>query len=241
MSGHSKWATIKRQKETKDAKRGNLFTKLAGNITLAARDGGGDIESNFKLRLATDKAKASNMPKENIERAIQRGTGELKGEAVEELNYGALLPGQISVVIKCLTDNKNRTLTDVRSAIIKNGGQFTDFAGIAWQFEPKGVIKIRRDSFKNKNKQEVEMTVIESGADDYFEDDQELTVYTRPEELQDTKNYLEEKGFKLDSADLEMVAKDKKELDTETLNKVVGILDALDEIDEVSAYYTNLK
>ncbi len=240
MSGHSKWATIKRAKAANDAKRGNLFTKLGNTITVAAREGGGDPTSNFKLRLAVEKAKSSNMPKDNIDRAIKRGTGELKGETIKELVYGALLPGQIAVIIKCLTDNKNRTLTDVKTAITKNGGQFTDLNSIAWQFDNKGVIKVNQSNLKGKDSQQIEMTIIEAGADDYFEDDQEFIIYTRLEELQDVKEALEENNIKVDSADLEMVAKDKKDIDDETLNKVTKVLTALDEIDEVSDYYTNL-
>ena len=240
MSGHSKWATIKRAKAANDAKRGNLFTKLGNTITVAAREGGGDPTSNFKLRLAVEKAKSSNMPKDNIDRAIKRGTGELKGETIKELVYGALLPGQIAVIIKCLTDNKNRTLTDVKTAITKNGDQFTDLNSIAWQFDNKGVIKVNQSNLKGKDSQQIEMTIIEAGADDYFEDDQEFIIYTRLEELQDVKEALEENNIKVDSADLEMVAKDKKDIDDETLNKVTKVLTALDEIDEVSDYYTNL-
>ncbi len=241
MSGHSKWATIKRAKAANDAKRGNLFTKLANAITVAAKQGGGDAETNFKLRLAIEKAKEANMPKENISRAIKRGTGELAGQAIEELTYGALLPGQVAVIIKCLSDNKNRTVSEVKTAITKNGGQMTELNAVAWQFDHKGVIKINKDSLADKNQEEIEMAIIDSGAEDYEEDEQEIIIYTQADNLKTVQENLAAKGIKTSSADLEMVAKDKQEVDDETLNKVVKILDALDELDDVNTYYTNLK
>lgn len=241
MSGHSKWATIKRTKAANDAKRGNLFTKLANAITVAAKQGGGDPETNFKLRLAVEKAKEANMPKENITRAIKRGTGELAGEAIEELTYGALLPGQVAVIIKCLSDNKNRTVTEVKTAVTKNGGQMTDLNAVAWQFDQKGVIKINKSSLTGKNQEEIEMAIIDSGADDYEEDGEEITVYTQPDNLKAVQENLNANGLPTATADLEMVAKGKKEVDDETLNKVVKILNALDELDDVNTYYTNLK
>ena len=241
MSGHSKWATIKRAKAINDAKRGNLFTKLANLITVAAKQGGGDTDTNFKLRLAIEKAKAANVPKDNIERAIKRGMGELSGEVIEELTYGALLPGEIAVIIKCLSDNKNRTITEVKTVITKNGGQMTDLNAVAWQFDQKGVIKIDKSSLASKNKEEIEMIIIDSGADDYEEDDEEITVYTQANDLKTVQENLKTKGLSITSADLEMVAKDKKEVSEEIFDKVVKILNALDELDDVNSYYTNLK
>ena len=243
MSGHSKWSSIKRQKAITDTKRGNLFTKLGNTISIAAREGGADASANFKLRLAIDRAKAVNMPKDNIERAIKRGTGELRGDIIEELIYGALLPGQIAVIIKCLSDNKNRTLTNVKTAVVKNGGQFVDLNSIVWQFENKGVIKISkvRDQQSQRSNQEMEMFIIEAGADDYSQDKDEIIVYTRPEDLQSVKENLERNNIEVDSADLEMVAKDRKEVDNITFEKVMKVLNALDEIDDVSDYFTNLK
>ncbi|MFH1890663.1 MAG: YebC/PmpR family DNA-binding transcriptional regulator [Candidatus Kuenenbacteria bacterium] len=249
MSGHSKWATIKRAKATTDAKRGNLFTKLGNNITVAAKDGSGDINSNFKLRLAIENAKSFNMPKENIERAVKRGTGELKGGVIEELEYGAFLPGQIAVIIKCLTDNKNRTLTDVKTAVQKNGGQMTDIKSVLWQFDNKGVIKINSVGAglapaqqKTPAQQgELEEIIINSGADDYEEEEDEWIIYTRSEDLRSVKENLEQAGLKIDSADLEMVAKEPKEADDDIMEKVAKVLAALDDVDEVSEYYTNLK
>ena len=250
MSGHSKWATIKRTKESKDAQRGNIFTKLGNTITVAVKEGGTDPEANFKLRLAIERAKAVNMPKDNIERAIKRGTGELKGAVIEDLTYGALLPGQVAVIIKCLSDNKNRALADIKTAITKNGGQFVDPHSIAWQFENKGVIRINvqgtinpglvKQGGADREQGDLEMKIIDSGAEDYIKDEDGFTIYTRPEELKAVKEKLENSGVKINSAGLEMVAKDPKDIDNETLAKVAKILGSLDELDEVSDYYTNL-
>jgi YebC/PmpR family DNA-binding regulatory protein len=241
MSGHSKWATTKRAKAIVDSKRSNAFTKLANNITIAVRQGGGDAEMNFRLRLAVDRAKSFNMPKENIERAIKKGTGELDGATIEEAVYGALLPGQTAIIIKCLTDNKNRTLNELKIALSKTGAQLTDLNSVAWLFENKGVIKIKKTETLDAGKEEkLEMTIIDSGADNYEVDEEEVTVYTKHEELKAVKDKLESAGLKIDSADLEMIPKEKKEVPDELAEQLSKILETLDELDDVSAYYTNL-
>jgi YebC/PmpR family DNA-binding regulatory protein len=241
MSGHSKWATTKRAKAVVDAKRSSLFTKFSNNITIAAKEGGGDITTNFKLRLATDKAREHNMPKDNIERAIKRGTGELGGATIEEVMYGALLPGSVAVIIKCLTDNKNRTLNDVKILLQKNNAQLTDLNSITWQFDHRGVIKINQTDLAGKNKDELELAIIDTGAEDFSEDEEELIVYTNPKELQIVKEKLEATGLSIASADLEMVPKEKVSLEGEALDKVIRIFDLLDELSDLSDYYTNLE
>jgi len=241
MSGHSKWATTKRAKAIVDAKRSSAFTKLANNITIAAKEGGGDATINFKLRIAVDKAREHNMPKENIERAIKRGTGELGGATVEEVMYGALLPNSVAVIIKCLTDNKNRTLNEVKILLQKNNAQLTDLNSIAWQFDHRGVIKINQIDLAGKNKDELELTIIDAGAEDFSEDEEELVIYTNPKELQIVKEKLEAAGFKIASADLEMVAKEKVSLEGEALDKIIRVFDLLDELSDLSDYYTNLE
>ncbi len=240
MSGHSKWATTKRAKAIVDAKRSSAFTKFGNNITIAARDGG-DPATNFKLRMAIDKAKSVSMPKENIERAIKRGTGELGGAAVEEVMYGALLPGQVAVIIKCLTDNKNRTLNEVKILLQKNNAQLTDPSSIAWQFDNRGAIRINQTDLAGRDKDELELAIIDVGAEDLVSDEEELVVYTNPKELQLVKEKLETAGYKIASADLEMVAKEKISLDGEALNKVLKIFDLLDDLSDLSDYYTNLE
>ncbi|KKS42369.1 MAG: Transcriptional regulator [Candidatus Kuenenbacteria bacterium GW2011_GWA2_42_15] len=239
MSGHSKWATTKRAKAIVDAKRSNLFTKLSNNITIAAKEGGGDPATNFKLRIAVDKAKSASMPKDNIERAIKRGTGELGGAVIEEVIYGALLPGKVVVIIKCLTDNKNRTLNEVKTLLQKNKAQITDPNSIVWQFDNRGVIKINQSDLAGKNKEELELMVIDAGAEDLTEDEEEMTIFTNPKKLQKVKEALESLGLKIVSADLEMVAKEKVSLEGEALDKVIKFFDLLDELSDLSDYYTN--
>jgi len=240
MSGHSKWATTKRAKAIVDAKRSNLFTKLSNNITIAAKEGGGDPATNFKLRIAVDKAKSASMPKDNIERAIKRGTGELGGAVIEEVIYGALLPGKVVVIIKCLTDNKNRTLNEVKTLLQKNKAQITDPNSIVWQFDNRGVIKINQSGLAGKNKEELELMVIDAGAEDLTEDEEEMTIFTNPKKLQKVKEALESLGLKIVSADLEMVAKEKVSLEGEALDKVIKFFDFLDGLSDLSDYYTNL-
>ncbi len=240
MSGHSKWSTIKRQKAAADAKRGNIFTKLANAITVAAKEGGGEADKNFKLRLEIERAKSANMPKGNIERAIKKGTGELKGEVIEELSYGALLPGQVPLIVKCLTDNKNRSLHEVKTAITKNGGQMTDLNAAAWHFEDKGVIRFKATQDNFKKAEELELAIIDSGADNYELNQDEIIVYTKPKQLQKVRDNLEQVGVKIDSSSLELIAKNKREIDEETTQKISKILNALDELDDVNDYYTNI-
>lgn len=240
MSGHSKWATTKRAKAIVDAKRSSAFTKFGNNITIAARDGG-DPSANFKLRMAIDKAKSVSMPKENIERAIKRGTGELGGATVEEVMYGALLPGPVAVIIKCLTDNKNRTLNEVKILLQKHNAQLTDLNSIAWQFDTRGVIRLSTPSSANKTPTELELAIIDAGAEDFFPEDNELVIYTNPKELQLVKEKLEAAGLSITSADLEMIAKEKVSLADEALEKVLKIFDLLDELSDLTDYYTNLE
>lgn len=241
MSGHSKWATIKHKKAAQDAKKGAVFTKLGNAITVAARLGGGDLDTNFGLRLAIEKAKAVNMPKENIERAIKRGTGELGGNIVEEAVYEGLLPGGVAVVIKTITDSKNRTLNEVKNALTKNGAQLVAQNGVLWQFDQKGVISIDQTSLQQGSQEEVELLLIDAGAEDIEKIDDSIIIYTNPLKLQQTKENLDRHNIKIESAELEFVAKEKMDIDEETKNKLEKIFDALDDLNDVVDYYTNLK
>ena len=180
------------------------------------------------------------MPKDNIERAIKRGTGELGGAVIEEVIYGALLPGKVVVIIKCLTDNKNRTLNEVKTLLQKNKAQITDPNSIVWQFDNRGVIKINQSDLAGKNKEELELMVIDAGAEDLTEDEEEMTIFTNPKKLQKVKEALESLGLKIVSADLEMVAKEKVSLEGEALDKVIKFFDFLDGLSDLSDYYTNL-
>lgn len=239
MSGHSKWATTKRAKAVVDAKRGAIFTKMGNAITLAAREKGGDPEKNPSLRALLDKARGVNMPKDNMERAIKRGTGELAGDIVEELYYEGVLPGNIQVVIKCLTDNRNRSASLVRHALSKQGGSL---GSVMWNFEQKGVIEITAEEIKSKsvNLEELELDLMELNIEDFVSSEDGITVYTKSEDLQNVKAKIEEKNILFDSAELEYVAKDKQKLNEEEMSKIENFVDMLEDIEDVSDYYFNV-
>lgn len=239
MSGHSKWATTKRAKAVVDAKRGAIFTKMGNAITLAAREKGGDPEKNPSLRALLDKARGVNMPKDNMERAIKRGTGELAGDIVEELYYEGVLPGNIQVVIKCLTDNRNRSASLVRHALSKQGGSL---GNVMWNFEQKGVIEITAEEIKSKsvNLEELELELMELNIEDFVSSEDGITVYTKSEDLQNVKAKIEEKNILFDSAELEYVAKDKQKLNEEEMSKIENFVDMLEDIEDVSDYYFNV-
>lgn len=237
MSGHSKWSTIKHKKAANDAKRANIFTKLAKDVTIAARDGG-DPEMNFRLRMAIDKARSMNMPKDNIERAIKSGTGELKdGAQIEEALYEAYGPGQIAMLVKVATDNKNRTLGEVRTILNKNGGKPVEGGGVSWQFQQMGVIDVNLDS---SEREDVEMMIINSGAEDYEFDDGNFVVRTKPADLQKVKESLEQSSLKIEGASLAFVPKDTLEVDDATREKYENLLEALDEQDDVVDVFDNM-
>lgn len=238
MSGHSKWATTHRQKEIVDAKRGAIFTKLANIITIAAKRGG-DLNTNPSLRTAVEKARSASMPKDNIERAIKKGTGELGGDQIEELYYEAIGPGNSQFVIKCVTDNKNRSAGNVRHIFSKNGGAF---GNVLWNFEQKGVIMIENSELDAKkiNFDDLELELIDAGVDDILKEAEGLTIYTKMDKLQGIISFLESKGLKTESAEIEYVAKEKQELKDGDKNTVEKIMEELEDNEDVSDYYTNI-
>lgn len=238
MSGHSKWATTHRQKEIVDAKRGAVFTKFANIITIAAKKGG-DIESNPDLRSAVERAKSVSMPKDNIERAIKRGTGELSGDQVEELYYEALIPPNIQVVVKSVTDNKNRSSSNIRHIFSKNNGAF---GSVLWNFDQKGVLRVAIEAIKEQkiNFNDLELELIDLGIDDFIREDEGLIIQTEVEDLQKVRDFLLKKGIKVESADLEYVSKDKISLSEEELNKLENLFSELEDNEDVGDYYTNL-
>lgn len=245
MSGHSKWATIKRQKGAADQKRGAVFTKMGKNITVAARDGGGDPETNFKLRMAIEQARAVNMPKDNIERAIKRGTGELKGNAIEEIVYEALGPDNTFFIVESLTDNKNRTVAEIRHIFSKSGGSLGGQNSVMWQFERKGVIRITNYKLLITNLglsvDDFELKIIELGAEDIKQEEEDLVIYTKVEDLQKIREKLEEENIKTDYAELEYVPKEFKKIEDEKIkDKIQKLFDALDDHDDVNNFYTNV-
>lgn len=238
MSGHSKWATTHRQKELVDAKRGAIFTKLGNIITIAARTGG-DPASNPSLRAAVDKARASNMPKDNIERAIKKGTGELGGEQIEELFYEGIVPPGAQIIVKCLTDNKNRSGATVRHLFTKNGGAFSS---VMWNFSQLGVIRIASEVINEKkiNADDLELELIDQGISDFQKAEEGITIYTEVKDLHKMANFLETRSLKPMSAEIEYVAKEKVAIEEADKEKFDKIFDELDDNEDVSDYYTNL-
>lgn len=238
MSGHSKWATTHRQKELVDAKRGAIFTKLGNIITIAARKGG-DPNANPSLRAAIDRAREASMPKDNIERAIKKGTGELGGEQVEELYYEGILPPGVQVVVKCLTDNKNRSGSTVRHSFTKNNGAF---GAVLWNFLQLGVIRIANEQIKEKHlsNEELELELIDQGIEDFKKEAEGITVFTTIKDLQKIREFLEAKGLKAESAEIEYVSKEKTELPEGEKDKFDKFFEELEGNEDVSDYYTNL-
>lgn len=233
MSGHSKWSTIKRQKGAKDAARGAVFTKLGNAIAVAARNGA-DPDMNFSLRLAIDRAKAANMPNANIQRSIDRGSGKLGGAQIQEVMYEGYGPGGVAIMVECVTDNVNRTLPEVRLAFSKHGGNLAEKGAVAFQFERKGVIRLKGTG------DELMLQALDAGALDVEEDNGESVVYTDPKDLAKVRSALNEAGLELVDAELSFVPTNTVEISDEaTAGKVMRLMDALDELDDVSATHTN--
>lgn len=238
MSGHSKWATTKRQKAATDAKKAAMFTKMSNLISIAARKGG-DPAANFSLRMAIDKARSASMPKENIERAIKRGTGELGGAVIEDLIYEGIGPAKSQFIIKCLSDNKNRTAAEIRHLFSECGGSL---GSIAWNFEQKGVIRITNEELKikNTNMDDFELKLIDADAEDILREEEGVTIYTKMENLQKVKQFLETKNINAESAEIEYVAKENIEATGEDKKKIEKFIEKLEENEDVSDYYTNV-
>jgi len=238
MSGHSKWSTIKRAKAVTDQRRGNLFTKLSKNISLAAKQGGGDQEMNFKLRLAVDKAKSSNMPNDNIERAIKRGTGELKDMILEEVIYEGYGPDGIAIIIEIATDNKNRSASAIRSIFTKNNGNLGNSGSVLWMFAQKGIIRILKENIRDKD--EFELKVIDNGAEDIIEEEEGFAILSEISSFQKLKEYIEKENIHSESADIEMIPNDKIKIsDEKTITKLQKLFDELEENEDVNNFYTN--
>ena len=234
MSGHSKWATTKRQKGAADAKRGALFTKLANQITVAAREGG-DPEMNFKLRLAIDLAKANNVPKDNIERAIARGTGAGSGGQIESIAYEGFGPDGIAMIIEALTDNRNRTSSNVKHLLAKHGGSLGGPNTVGWLFAKVGTLRV--DGLT----EDQELSAIEAGAQDIRRDNDGVAVYTQPNDLQAVKKKLEGLDIPVAYAQVEWLAKEEKPVSDATKEALGKLFAELDEDSDINDYYTNAK
>lgn len=236
MSGHSKWATIKRKKAATDAARGKVFTKIIKEITISARDGGGDPDANPRLRLAIQNAKSNNMPQENITRAIKKGTGELEGVKYEEITYEAYAPNGIAMIIESVTDNKNRTVAELRHMISKNNGNLGESGSVAWMFERKGVILIEKQEVKEDDLMEV---ILDAGADDLKSEGDFFEVVSSIENFEKVRKAVEDKGYKIDTASLQYVAKDLVAIEGKPAEEVMRCIDAIEENDDVQNVYTN--
>ena len=237
MSGHSHWAGIKHRKGLNDAKRAQVFTKLAKPIVIAARVGGGNPDANFKLRLAIDKAHEFNMPKENIDRAIARGTGELKGEAITEMIYEAMGPAGIMMLIKATTDNKNRTVSEIKNILTKAGAKFSETGSVMWNFEPAGVICV---DFSNQNKDQLELLAIDAGAKDIKIEEDTINIFTNPKDLWKVQDTIRAKGIKISDFGLIYLPKSTVKIDGPTRLAYEKLLEQLDEQDDVEEIYDNL-
>ena len=236
MAGHSKWSQIKRKKAVNDAKRGQMFTKLIREITVAARSGGGDPGFNPRLRLAVDTAKAANMPAENIDRAIKKGTGELEGVNYEEITYEGYGPGGVALYIETLTDNQNRTVAEVRHILDKNGGNLGTAGSVAWQFDRCGLIYVAGEA---SDEERVFEAAIEAGASDVVAEGGEFVVSTEASELHEVQEGLREAGLEIASAQLSMVAKNEVDVSDQDGDKLIRLLEALDDHDDVQQVYSN--
>ncbi|MGI5912399.1 MAG: YebC/PmpR family DNA-binding transcriptional regulator [Syntrophomonadaceae bacterium] len=241
MSGHSKWANIKHKKARSDEKRGKEFTKIAKEITIAVRTGGGgDPEANPKLKLAIQKAKAINMPNENINRAIKKGTGEMESEAIEEILYEGYAPGGVAVMLAIATDNRNRTASEIRHIFSKNNGNLGESGCVAWMFKRAGFIRINKDNLEI-NEEELMLLALELGADDVREEGQSFEVITSPEAFLEVKEGLEAQGIKLEDVDIIMLPENNVEINNvDTAAKILKLIDILEDHDDVQNVYTNM-
>lgn len=236
MSGHSKWATIKRKKAVADAKRGKVFTQVIKEITIAARMGGGDQAGNPRLRLAIEKAKANNMPADNIKRAIQKGTGELPGVAYEEMLYEGYGPGGAALLIESVSDNKNRTVSELRHALERFGGKLAALNSVAWLFHKKGIIHVIR---ANYSEDDVLSVILDAGAEDLKTEDELYVITTAPETFEPVKNALEGKGIRSESAELQMVPQNTVRVEGKEAEQLLRLMELLEDHDDVQHVYSN--
>jgi len=237
MSGHNKWSKIKHKKAATDAQRSKIFSSLSKELIIAAKNGG-DPETNFQLKMVVDKAKSANMPKNNIDKAIKRGSGELKNEAqLEEFLFEAYSPGQVAMLIKAVSDNKNRTLSEIRTLLTKNGGKMVEAGSIGWQFDQVGKLVLRENE---KTEDELEEILVESGANDYKEEADDFIIYTSMQDLQDVQKNLEKAGLKIKEAGLIYLPQNSLELSEEEIEKYSEFFDKIEEQDDVVEIYDNI-
>lgn len=236
MSGHSKWSTIKRKKAAIDAKRGKAFTRMIKEITVAARNGGGDIDSNPRLRLAVDNAKGINMPMDNIERAIKKATGELEGASYLEITYEGYGPAGVAFMVETVTDNKNRTAADVRHFFSKYGGSLGESNSVAWMFERKGVISL---ASQGKSEDELMEIALEGGAEDIQFEDEFVEVTTSLESFESTRKAINDAGLEIENASLQWIAENMVKVEGDDLERTMKLIEALEDNDDVQNVFLN--
>jgi YebC/PmpR family DNA-binding regulatory protein len=236
MSGHSKWAQIKRQKGVADARRGQLFTKLAREIIVAVREGGSNPEGNFRLRLAIQKARDNNMPLDNIDRAIKRGSGQAEGTSLAEMTLEGYGPSGVAILVTALSDNRNRTLQDVRNIFTRHGGNLGESGCVAWLFDSRGVITVETNA---QDAEELALEAIDAGAEDVKVENNYIDIYTKPTELEKVREFLEQKNINIASAEVSMVPKSMVELEEKAALQTLKLLDRLEELDEVQHVSSN--
>jgi YebC/PmpR family DNA-binding regulatory protein len=237
MSGHSKWSTIKRKKGAEDAKRGKIFTKIGRELAVAAREGGADPTTNFKLRLVIEKAKQANMPKDNIERSIRRGAGLEKGAALEQVVYEGYGPGGTALMVRALTDNRNRAVADIRRAFSRHGGNLGENGCVAWMFEQKGYITI---PLNGHDPDELFDVAVEAGAEDVVIGEDTVEIFADVHDFQAVQESLSGASIEMDAAELALIPTTKMDLEPDKGIKVMGLVDSLEELDDVEKVYTNL-
>ena len=236
MAGHSKWANIKHRKAAVDAKRGKVFTKLIRELTVAAKHGGGDLDSNPRLRTAINAAKGANMPNDTIDRAIKRGTGEIGGDDFHELMYEGYGPGGSAVLVQTLTDNKNRTVADIRRIFTKHGGNLGENGCVAWMFHMKGRIGFEK---ANVDEDQIFEIALEAGADDVITEDNELVVVTPPEAIEEVKSALDASSISYETAEVTMIPENNVKIEGKEAEHMIRLMEALEDSDDVQNVYSN--
>ncbi|MFC0299863.1 YebC/PmpR family DNA-binding transcriptional regulator [Virgibacillus soli] len=239
MAGHSKWKNIQRRKNAQDAKRGKIFMRHAKNIYIAAKQGGGDLDTNAALRAVVDKAKADNMPNDNIERAIKKATGMLDGASYEEVTYEGYGPGGVAVIVQVLTDNRNRTAAEVRHAFKKNGGNLGETGSVSFMFDRKGYILIVNEDEKI-DEDDITLEAIEAGADDIVTEDGAYEIYTTPSNFDEVCLYLQNKGYELEEAEVTLIPQNYNDVSSDDAEKLNHLIEMLEDDEDVQDIYHNM-
>ena len=241
MAGHSKWANVKHRKARMDAQKGKVFTKLAREIIVAAREGGADIDTNFRLRLAVQKARENNMPNDNIQRAVQKGAGELEGENYDQVNYEGYAAGGVAVLLEVLTDNRNRTVADIRHLFSRHGGNLGEAGCVAWMFERKGLFIAKKEDLKI-GEDDLMLIALEAGAEDVKEEDDTFSIISSPELFEEVKTYLGAQDVALESSEVTMLPQSTVAIDNpEEVKRILNLMEALEDNDDVQNVYANFE